>query len=304
LRRPAPVTLADLKPPGPRAEDRHPYIPCRADAVSVEIAGDQPLLEALGDWATKSGYASAVLNLGDVSLAAFDYVTPDRAIDDCHAAWYSDTHSTAGAVLQDAVAILGWRNGNWFAHIHAYWREGGKDHLGHLMPASLTTAAPVSIAGHGIKGAAFDAGPDPETEFTLFRVRQDRATAVNGPNNALITTLAPFADLHRSVTNLAKNLATPAYQIMGLGSLAGAEFRDDHPMTGLISEILLMPGAGDDGSNSLWLPVRCIDLNGHLHHGAVRPDKAPILITCELLIRSTDAASQGSSTHRPAAQEQ
>lgn len=290
MRRPAPATLADIRHPGPRAEARRPFVLCHAHAVSFEISGDRPLLEALGHWAETEGYASAVLDLAGVSLAAFDYVMPDRAIDDRHAAWYSDTHSSAGATLTAAVAILGLRDEAWFAHIHAYWREDSKEHLGHLLPATLTASAPVTITGHGIKGAAFDAAPDPETEFTLFRVRPDKASGDAIRENALIATLPPFADLHHSVSDLAGELSAPAYQVMGLGSLAGAAFADDRPMTGLISEILLLSGAGDDGSRGLTVPVRCIDLNGSLHQGAVLPGQAPTLVTCELLIRCTDRA--------------
>nr|WP_282449199.1 hypothetical protein [Roseibium sp. CAU 1639] len=215
---------------------------------------------------------------------------PDRAIDDRHAAWYSETHSSAGATLTAAVAILGWRDGAWFAHIHAYWREGGKEHLGHLLPATLAASAPATITGHGVKGAAFEAAPDPETEFTLFRVRADEASADAIRENALITTLAPFADLHHSVSDLADQLSAPSYQVMGLGSLAGAAFAGDRAMTGLISEILLLSGAGDDGSRGLAIPVRCIDLNGSLHQGSVLPGQAPTLVTCELLIRRADRA--------------
>lgn len=290
MRRPAPQSLAGIRHPGPRAPDRRPFVRCRADAVSIELAGEQPLLEALGGWATSEGYTSAVLNLGGLSLAPFDYVMPDRAIDDRHAAWYSDTQSSGGAGLEDAVAILGWRDGGWFAHIHAYWRGRGKDHLGHLLPETLTTAEPALIAGFGIRGAKFEAAPDPETEFTLFRVRRDEAPASPGEENALITTLAPFADLHGSVSHLAGELNAPAYRVMGLGSLAGAEFRDGEPMTGLISEILLQPLAGCDGASGLSLPLRCIDLTGSLHHGTVLAGSAPTLVTCELLITRTDHA--------------
>jgi len=253
--------------------------------VSFEIAGGRPLLEALGDWARTHGYASAVLSLGGVSLQGFDYVMPDRAIDDRHAAWYSDTRTSAGANLTEAVAILGWRDGDWFAHIHAFWREKGSDHLGHLLPATLTTAADTKISGYGLKGAAFDAALDPETEFTLFRVRQDPATASGHNENALITTLAPFADLHDSVSGLANELATSEIDVMGLGSLAGAGFQDAAPMTGLISENLLTASAGSSEASGLSLPVRCVDFHGNLHEGVVLPGTAPTLVTCELLIR-------------------
>ena len=212
---------------------------------------------------------------------------PDRAIDDRHAAWYSDTHNSAGALIENAVAVLGWRDGSWFAHIHAYWNENGAPHLGHLLPQSLMCANKAEIRGFGLKGAKFEAAPDDETEFTLFRVK----AAPAGPDlsaNAVITTLAPFEDVVGAVADLARTAGFQSYSVQGLGSLAGARFHDAEPMTGLISEILVLPGAGKLPSQGLTLPVRCVDLNGNFHAGRLRPDGAPTLVTCELLIRKSD----------------
>lgn len=290
MRRPAPALLSEIRHPGPKAADRTPFQRCHAQAVSVDIAEGQPLLAALGSWAEAAGCSSAVFDLAGLCLERFDFVMPDRAIDDRHAAWYSDTHTSAGAQLLEAVAILGRRDGDWFAHIHAYWREDGVDRLGHLLPATLVSADSATLPGQGLQGAAFEATPDPETEFTLFRVCPREAAPGTKPVNALITTLAPFADLHRSVADLAGHLGTPDYEVLGLGSLAGAQFRAGAPMTGLISEILLRPGAGTGNAGDLDLPVRCIDLNGSLHAGSLVPGKAPTLVTCELLIRSRPPA--------------
>jgi predicted DNA-binding protein with PD1-like motif len=275
-------------------------VPCRAEPFAPRLESGADLVPALGALAKSDGFGSAVLDLSGLVLGPFDYVMPDRAIDDRHVAWYSDTHSSAGAKLEAAVAILGWREGSWFAHIHAFWHENGHDRLGHLLPASVKTGASAQLEGYGLKGAVFKAAPDPETEFTLFRVHPDPATASEKPDNALITTLAPFADLHVSVSELSDKLDTKTYDVLGLGSLAGAAFQDDRPMTGLISEILLLPGAGTGKTPNLTLPVRCVDLDGNLHAGAVLPGKAPTLVTCELLIRNSDnTALPGSHSDIP-----
>lgn len=290
MRRPAPASLADIRHPGPAAPDRTPCLSCRADPVEAKLDAGAPLIEALGGWAERHGFCSAVLDLGGLALAPFDYVMPDRSADDRHAAWYSDTRQARPDVLDSAVAILGRKNGDWFAHIHASWREGGTDHLGHLLPASLETARSGRIGGYGIKGARFETAQDPETEFTLFRVRPDKSSVPADPGNALIATLAPFADLHDSVETLAEYLCTPDYEVFGLGSLAGAAFREGPPMTGLISEILLEAGAGRTGGTAASLPVRCVDLEGQLHRGTLCPGTAPTLVTCELLIRAVERA--------------
>jgi hypothetical protein len=287
MRRPAPLTLADIVHPGPAAPDRMPFRTCRADPVAPDLRAGVPLLETLGGIAEANGFAGAMFNLGGLALGPFDYVMPDRAVDDRHVAWYSDTHTSPGAVLKEGVAVLGWRDGERFAHIHAFWREDGDDRLGHLLPETLVTAAPAALKGYGLKGATFEARPDPETEFTLFRVRPDAGQPSQEPHNALIATLAPFADLHDSVAILAGHLGADAYEVMGLGSLAGAAFVDAPPMTGLVSEILLEPGAGGSRETGPRLPVRCVDCNGSLSRGNLRSGRAPTLVTCELLIAAT-----------------
>ncbi|MEP4767500.1 MAG: hypothetical protein ABJQ21_24195 [Roseibium sp.] len=284
MRRPAPKTHDDVNHPGPKAKDRLPRVHCRADPVTIQLAESTTLLKTLGDWADRSGFTSAVLDVSGITLGSFDYVMPDRAIDDRHAAWYSDTKYSEGALLTEAVAILGWRDGNWFAHIHAYWNEDGSNHLGHLLPDSLTIGINAQISGYGIKGARFEADLDPETEFTLFRVKGDGPEKPFDQTNALITTLAPFEDLHESVEELARRLPAGTIDIMGLGSLAGAEFRSGPPMTGLISEILVQPNAKHSKQQSFELPVRCVDLDGNLFSGTVQPGKCPALVTCELLL--------------------
>ncbi|QDG79657.1 hypothetical protein FJ695_16865 [Labrenzia sp. PHM005] len=246
------------------------------------------MLNALGHWATNAGYGSAVLDLSGLHLAPFDYVMPDRAIDDRHAAWYSDTHTSKGARLDEAVAIIGWRDGCWFAHIHAYWQENGDAHLAHLLPETLLLAQDAQVSGHGITGARFEAALDPETEFTLFRVKSGPEEIDGKACNALITTLAPFTDLHSSIEELGAALPGSAYSVHGLGSLAGAAFTDGPPMTGLISEILLQNGAGLNADGHLHLPLRTIDLNKDQFEGNAQPGGCPTLVTNELLLVAKD----------------
>ncbi len=284
MRRPAPERLADISHPGPRCTDRRPYRLCNAEKISFVLPSGIPFLESIANWIELAGYDSAVLDLAGLTLAPFEYVMPDRAIDDRHAAWYSDTKHSVGTDLSEAVAIVGQRDGHWFAHIHAFWTENGGDHLGHLLPDTLIVGEESQITGFGISGAMFVARPDPETEFTLFRVAGSREEARNAPFNALITTLAPFEDLSRSIQGLGQTLGAASVKVAGLGSLAGAQFVDAQPMSGLVSEILLRTGCSVEPGGGMNLPVRCVDLNGQLHAGHLQAGAAPTLITCELLL--------------------
>lgn len=289
MRRDAPRTLDDVKHPGPKASQRRPWLPCHAEPVALTLTNGGSLLRELGQWIDASGYQSAVLDLSGLALNAFDYVMPDCAIDDRHAAWYSDTRVSEGATLVEAVAVLGRRDGQWFAHIHAYWQENGNAHLGHLLPESVSLAGNSDLTGFGLNGAGFEAEYDPETEFTLFRVKPSQSTDTHAPpTNALITTLAPFEDLHDSICGLASKIEANTFKVVGLGSLAGAEFRSSPPMKGLISEILLRSGSGCQLHDGQQVQIRGVDLNGNLHQGALQPGKCPTLVTCELLLISAD----------------
>ncbi|MCR9057181.1 MAG: hypothetical protein NXI02_07595 [Rhodobacteraceae bacterium] len=284
MRRPAPKKLSDIQHPGPRCPDRLPYRLGRADKVSFRPPENVPLLRAISDWIETRDFHSAVLDLSGLSLESFRYVMPDRAVDSRHAAWYSDTRSSEGARLKEAVAIVGRKEGDWFAHIHAFWNDGGVGHLGHLLPDSLILKKSTEISGYGIKGAAFVAAPDPETEFTLFRVRGVEGSEEEIVPNALISTLAPFEDLTVSILKLSENLNTRSIEVLGLGSLAGAAFEDAAPMKGLISEILLQPTCSVQADNKCTIPIRCVDLDGRLHQGKLQAGEAPTLVTCELLL--------------------
>lgn len=284
MRRPAPKSLSDIRHPGPRCADRLPFKLCRADGVAVSIAKNDIFLKALADWFDATGYESAVFNLSGMSLSPFQYVMPDRAIDDRHAAWYSDTKSSKGSVLTEAVAIAGKKDGAWFAHIHAYWHENDTVHLGHLLPDTLVAGKHFKISGYGIKGACFVAEPDPETEFTLFRVRETANNSEAFSPNALITTLAPFEDLTESIETLSHCLNTQSIKVFGLGSLAGAEFTNSLPMTGLVSEILLQQDRSSRIDENTTISIRSVDLDGHIHQGELQSGKAPTLVTCELLL--------------------
>ncbi|TYC58743.1 hypothetical protein FMN50_09255 [Rhodobacterales bacterium] len=214
---------------------------------------------------------------------------PDCAVDDRHAAWYSETKHSHGASLTEAVAILGCKDEAWFAHIHACWQEDDGPRLGHLLPATLTVSGTSRATGYGLRGARFNARFDPETEFTLFRVESAPAKDLNKQTaNALIATLAPFEDLPIGIEQLRMVFGDRSVDIHGLGSLAGATFVDAAPMTGMISEILLCKGASCFPKTGSSVPVKAIDHKGQLHDGDLVRGHAPTLITCELLIRISD----------------
>lgn len=275
-RRPAPRSAVDIHHPGPRAADRWPAARGRAVPLALDLDAGADLTQALGRGAEAAGAQSAVFHIDGLALRPFDYVMPASAVDDRHVAWYSDTYRSEAAELTAGVAVLGRKDGAWFLHVHADWRQGEARAVGHLLPPTLTVAAPARITGLGIAGAAFEVQSDPETEFPLFRV-----TGGGPEGDAVIATVAPHADLTRAVTALAAPLGDA--RVLGLGSLCGAAFQEGIEMTCPVSEILLGASAHvRDGA--AHLPCTAVDLQGGLFEGWLVPGRAPVLVTAEVLL--------------------
>ena len=89
-----------------------------------------------------AGCDCAVIRLDGLCMGPYSYVMPDQSPDDEHVAWYSPTHSGKLATLDQATAVIGRRDGDWFLHCHAIWedRDTGR-HAGHLIPDQVMITA-------------------------------------------------------------------------------------------------------------------------------------------------------------------
>ncbi|QBX99922.1 hypothetical protein E2K80_03535 [Rhodophyticola sp. CCM32] len=287
MSRPPPKPGAPVQHPGPIATDRTPHAYCHAFPMTVEIPAGQPLTQVLGKAAEAHGAETGFFYIDGLDLAPFTYVSPAVSPDDRHAAWYSDERHRQATRITDGIVVLGHKEGDWFLHIHAELPEdpetGQPCDLGHLLPHTVMASKPCRLHGVGVKGAAFVAAFEPETEFTLFRLYKTRDSAPSDAN-AILTTIAPNEDVCHALSRLSSGLDQGEAKVIGLGSLITAAFHDAPPMTSPISEIFFGKQAQINADGTAHLPVKCANAARDLHFGCLKPGAAPSLITVETLI--------------------
>ncbi|SHM47685.1 hypothetical protein [Roseibium suaedae] len=272
-----------IQHPGPKTSPRRHVVRGLSAPLAFELPEGMTLMAAVAAAMDKAGCDTAVIRLDGLKIGPYNYVMPDKSPDDEHVAWYSQTHSGEEAVLQQATAIVGRRSGDWFLHCHAYWedKKTGR-HAGHLLPDQVTVAANFKGSGHGFVGGCFDVTADAETNFSFFRPKP----LVAAPRvNAAIVCLAPHEDLVTSVAELCAELGFSNPEVLGIGSLIGADFRDAPSMASPISEVLLLKGAKGGGSGQEpLLPMFCVDPDGNFFEGDLIRGGAPVCVTFEMIL--------------------
>lgn len=264
--------------PGPESARR--MVSALGDVVkqSGRLPAGQNLLKAVADMMDNVGCDSGLVVLDGVHIGPFDYVMPDASKDDVHAAWYSDTHSCSAALLRNATAIVGRRDGAWWLHCHAIWDADDDVGMGHLLPDDVTLGLEATVTFYAFTGGQFDVALDSETAFPLFHVHGERTHG-----NAFIAKIYPHVDIHTAIERLIVEAGFTQASVFGIGSLIGTRFENAEPMTCPISEVLIGPGATWK-DNTLTLPMHCVDLDGNRFFGTVVKGGAPVTVTFELMV--------------------
>jgi len=271
-----------IRHPGPPTTPRRHVVPGAAAPFEFVLGDGEIFLAAVAAAMEAAGCDSAVIRLDGLVIGPYNYVMPDRSPDDQHAAWYSKTHSGKKAVLDRGTAIVGRRDGAWFLHCHAIWDDEERGRCaGHLLPDQVTIAASYSGTGYAFTGGCFDVTADAETNFSFFRPKK---LAETGKVNAAIVSLAPHEDLSTSVSELTEDLGLGNTDIMGIGSLIGADFTGAPSMDSPISEVLLLGGARRNSGDTPHLPTFCVDPEGNFFEGDIVPGGAPVCVTFELIL--------------------
>ncbi|MBO0347455.1 hypothetical protein J0X15_19655 [Roseibium sp. CAU 1637] len=271
-----------IRHPGPPTQPRRHVVRGVAEPLSFELGAGEVLMTAIAQVMDAADCDSAVVRLDGLVLGPYEFVMPDKSPDDDHAAWYSETHSGPSARLDRGTAIVGRRNGEWFLHCHAIWEDPQRGRCaGHLLPHQVTIGAAYSGAGYRFDGGCFDVTADAETNFSFFRPRQLRQRQ---EVNAAIVSLAPHEDLSTAVAELSAELALGNPQVVGIGSLIGADFIDAPSMESPISEVLLLNGACGAGPDGPYLPTFCVDPDGNFFEGTLKPKTVPVCVTFEMLL--------------------
>jgi len=275
-----------IRHPGPRSATRRFVVPGHARRVAIPLPRGAVLAAAVAAAMDALGCDTAVLVLDGLAVGPYHYVMPaTESPDGKRAAWYSRTYSGDSAILEHATTTVGRRDGEWFVHCHAVWdRETGRTKSGHLLPDSVTVAEDATITGFVFDGGLFEFADDAETGFAVFRPRpMSLAGPAGHPVNAAIVSLAPFEDVGEAVSQISGELGLEDAQLFGLGSLIGADFESGPSMESPISEVFLLPGARPG-----HLPMHCVDPDGAVFRGVVRPGTAPVLVTFEMILVAAD----------------
>lgn len=244
--------------------------------------------EAIAKGFAASGCIGGYVMLQGGCCEPFRYVIPAASPDTRHAAWYSETFEPAGPVtIIRAGAIVGVRDGKPFIHCHGIWDTADGRRMGHLLTPITTVVASIAVTGIGLKGATFQAVPDPETNFTLFepiQVAQGQAEPVRAP--VLLAKVRPNEDISLAVEELCSRHGIARARIHGIGSLNEVRFTNGAHVPSHATEVLIREGRVESAGGGLQarLLVDAVDMAGAIASGELVRGDNPVCVTFELLI--------------------
>ena len=259
--------------PGPAAAARVSALPCRATHRRVTLAEGATLLQAMTDVADGAG---AWFDLTDLPVEKLIFVRPAPSPDDRHVAWYSEETVLRNAVIEQAGAHLGRRDGAAFAHIHGMWRaEDGACHAGHLLAEKTILSADHTVDVWLLEGAMLETAPDVETEFTLFR---PISTGPVDRPNATLGTIRPNEVIEEGIAKCAAVSGLPVSAVKGLGSFVGTQLEGQPALDDIATEVLLL---GENGRCAI-----SVGLEGPLVRGEMKARVNRVCVTFEVLLLS------------------
>lgn len=279
--------MRSIRHPGPPAPGRIDAVPVALQERALRLPAGRTLLDALVA-ALPTGTASAVLTLGQATLAPFAYVMPALSKTPEHAVYFSDRFDAPGPVrLLGASVTYGRQDGQPWLHCHARWQDAdGTPHCGHVLPRDAVLATDLPATAWLIDGAAFTVVPDAETRFSLFRP-QAKAGAAGG--NALTVRLAPNEDVCTALEAVCRRHGIARATVRGgVGSTVGAAFADGRVVEPFVTEVLIRSGRirpGADGAPVADIDVSLVDHTGGLADGRLARGANPVLVTFELVLQ-------------------
>lgn len=263
---------------GPRAARRVQMARTRLVPVAGMLRAGETVMAGVARLFADAGCPGGMVFLDGVTCDPMRYVLPALSRDPAHAAWYSDAHAPEGPMgITAATACVGRRDGAGFLHCHGIWSAGGGRAMGHLLPFDSVVAGDAPVTGIGARDAWFEARPDAETNFTLFRIAGGLADATG-----LIARVAPGEDVVTAVEALCRDAGIDAARIHGLGSIDHVLFRDGGRVDCLATELRFADARVDRGR--AHLPIDVVDIGGTIFHGVLARGGNPVGVTLELLI--------------------
>lgn len=237
-----------------------------------------------------AGIDGGTVRLENLHVKPLHFLMPALAVDDQHAAFYSDPHSMEeGTLIEYAVATYGRKDGEPFVHCHAVWRgRDGQRQGGHLMMDKTIVAESCPAQAWGVRDATMATRYDPETNFTLFHpTRLADAPAPAGGKRVVLARIRPDEDLTMAVEEACRAHGISDAIIRGsVGSIIGADFEDGRVLEDRATEILVRSGEVKDGPQGLRarLEIGLIDPRGQVCEGVLARGRNPVLICFELVL--------------------
>lgn len=262
--------------PGPVAVERITAVPCIATHRRVTLKAGATLLQAMTDAA---GGAGAWFDLTDMPVETLTFVRPARAPDDRHVAWYSAETVLSDAIVLQAGAHLGRRDGAAFAHVHGLWSEKhGTHHAGHLLAEATVLSVDHVVEVWVLDGALLDGAPDAETGFTLFH---PISTGTVDSPNAVLATIRPNMLIDVGLARCSEAAILPVKVVKGLGSLVGTRLDHQPAVDDHATEVLLTGNTGQS--------VIAVGFDGPAVTGDLAPNSNRVCVTFEVLLLSQPA---------------
>lgn len=281
---------AHVQQPGPALTPRVVAAEGRGRTFLLPLKAGVPLLESVRAGFEAEGFASGVVNIGEIALGPFAYIMPALSKDGKNAAFYSDTFRPVGVTrFEHGALTFGSRDSTPFFHCHALWREAdGKRSGGHVLPEAAVLARDTVVQAFGMDGAGFEGRPDPETNFTLFGPVAAPSRGAAADRRAFALRLRPNQCFHTALEDFAQQAGLRKARIFGgVGSTIGALFDDGGEVQNFATEIFISDGfvAPDaNGDPQAQIDVGVVDYTGALAEGRLKRGANRILMTFELVI--------------------
>jgi predicted DNA-binding protein with PD1-like motif len=276
--------------PGPPAAERVQWVAGNARPLEFTLEPGLNFIEAIRRPLGQAGGESAVLTLEGGAFGPFTYVVPAPAPTPEHAAFYSEFHRLSGiSRLEDAAVTFGLRDGAGFLHCHGVWT--GADGIrrgGHVIPDQTVVAEPIRAKAWVMDGMAFEAQPDPETNFTLFGPVSGTGATVSG--RFFAARFRPNQDICGALEDFCRDRGLSSAVLRGgVASTIGALFENGAVVDSFATEMLIRNGSilpGIDGAPMAVLDVALVDHRGGLAEGRLTRGANPILMTLEVVIEA------------------
>ncbi|MCC2653425.1 MAG: hypothetical protein K0Q60_3591 [Microvirga sp.] len=278
--------------PGPVSPERTAEVAGMPVRLRFELEPGQSVDAAIAKGFAASGCIGGFVTLRGGQCEPFRFVMPAASPDAHHAAWYSDTFAPEGPVeITRACAIVGQRDGKPFVHCHGIWETTEGTRMGHMLAPDTMVAVPMEVTGIGLRGATFQALPDPETDFTLFeplRVAEDRQEPA-GPR-VLLAKVRPNEDISLAIEDICSSQGIGKANVYGIGSLNGVRFTDGGRVEAYATEVLIHEGRVESAHcrPRASLQIDVVDMEGQVSSGELVHGNNPVCITFELVIEEVD----------------